>query len=72
MQLLLFGVRGESVLPRLREMEIEIRRQCDHEMDVFISRLPLFMLGPVLLLLFPAFLILLLGPLLDQFLKGLG
>jgi hypothetical protein len=72
MQLVMLGMRGESVLPRLREMEIEIRRQCEHEMEVFLTRLPLFMLGPVLLLLFPAFLLLLLGPLLDQMLKGLG
>jgi hypothetical protein len=72
MQLVLSGVRGESVLPRLREIEIEIRRQCEHEIECFVRKLPLLMLGPVFLLLFPAFLILLLGPLLDQLLKGLG
>jgi len=63
------ALAGESVLPRLRELEIEIQRECAIEIERHISLLPIKILMPLMFLMFPAYLMLLLGPLISNFLK---
>jgi hypothetical protein len=66
------GLSGAPVVAKLRELEVEIRWACQDELDLFIARLPLRALLPVLLIQFPAFLILLFGPILSEFTRSLS
>lgn len=69
--LLFVGVQGNSILPQLRELRSEIEAQLELDMKAHIESLPLKMLIPLLLGMFPAFLILLLGPITQNFLEAL-
>jgi hypothetical protein len=71
-QLLAMGMYGEPIVARLRELEVEIRLSCDEQIDLYISALPLKGLVPLLFLQFPAFLLLLFGPILNEFLRGMS
>ena len=62
------GLRGQSIMPILTELEKEINEACNREIEQFIALLPLKLLIPLLLFQFPAYLLLLLGPLLKNFL----
>lgn len=64
------GLAGGSVYQALTLIEIEVKEAVAQEVDKFVALLPLKMLVPLLLLQFPAFLILLFGPLLNQFLRS--
>lgn len=68
---LLFGIQGHSVLSRLQELRAEIEQQLELDMKTHVEALPLKMLVPLLLFMFPAFLILLLGPITSNFLEAL-
>lgn len=68
---LLFGIEGHSVLSRLHELRIEIEQQLELDMKAHVDSLPLKMLAPLLLFMFPAFLILLLGPITSNFVEAL-
>jgi hypothetical protein len=63
------GLVGESIYQQVLLLEEETIEASKIEMERFLSLLPIKMLIPLLLLQFPAFLILLFGPLLAQFLK---
>jgi hypothetical protein len=65
------GLRGNSIRPQLLDLESEIEQACRDQIDNFIRMLPFKMAIPVLLLQFPAFLLLLLGPLIAELAKGL-
>lgn len=65
------GLRGIPVQPHLIELEKEIILSCEAELDDQIQKLPIKMMLPVLFLLFPAYLILLLGPVLLNILSQL-
>jgi len=65
------GLRGNSIRPQLLDLEGEVEQACNEQIDDFIRMLPMKMTIPVLLLQFPAFLILLLGPMVSELLKGL-
>lgn len=65
------GLQGQSILPTLKELEIEIKEASQREIDRFISLLPIKMLVPLLLFQFPAYLILLLCPLVRKFMDAL-
>lgn len=69
--LLGYGLVGEPIVQRLAELEGELKIACDEEVDEFIASLPLKGLLPILLIQFPAFLLLLFGPILKEFMKGL-
>jgi len=71
LHLLTRGLRGESILPALNGLEQDVFEQCLEEMDHQMALLPLQALLPLLLLQFPALLLLLLGPLLSQVLSSL-
>lgn len=64
------GFLGDTIYPTLVQLEIEVTEAAKAEMDAHISALPIKMLIPLLLLQFPAFLILLFGPLLADLLRS--
>ncbi len=71
LELMSCSIKGEAVLSRVRELEKEIFLQCEHEIEKHLASLSWKLLLPMMLLMFPAFLILLLGPLMNHFVKGL-
>jgi len=66
------GWDGEPILEPLQELESEIRDASMLELDQFIAALPFRAMLPVLLLQFPAYLLLLLGPLLLDLIHSFG
>ncbi|MGZ3774902.1 MAG: hypothetical protein ACXVCY_01075 [Pseudobdellovibrionaceae bacterium] len=66
------GLRGESIHTVLLQLEGEIIEACHDELTNKISQLPFLLLVPLLLFQFPAFLMLLFGPLLQNFFHSLG
>lgn len=69
--IILDGFNGQPVFERLTELKGDLEEQAEHDIESHIDRLPLLMLAPLLLLQFPAFLILLLGPIASHFLEAL-
>ena len=59
---------GQPILSHLEELRIELIRVTEAEIQQHLEMLPLKMLMPLLLFQFPAFLILLFGPLLSKLL----
>lgn len=72
LQLLERGLRGEAIYNMLATLEEEILEACHEELTNILARLPFILLVPLLLLQFPAFLLLLFGPLLHNFFHSLG
>ncbi len=66
------GLRGESVYNVLIQLEEELIEACHEEINKRLAMLPLIMLVPLLLFQFPAFLILLFAPLMQNFFHSLG
>lgn len=67
-----YGLEGNAILSRLRDLESEIIEKCNDEIEQHIQLLPFRLLIPLLLFQFPAFLILLIGPLVSELVKNLG
>lgn len=65
-------VRGEAIHAVLTSIEEELVEACHEEITNKIAQLPFIMLVPLLLFQFPAFLILLFGPLLKNFFHSFG
>jgi tight adherence protein C len=65
------GSKGEAILPALTLIEAEVFEACEEELEKRAALLPLKCLVPLLLLQFPALLILILGPLLAELMKSL-
>lgn len=65
------GAAGAAILPALKELRAEIENQIELDMKAHVESLPLKMLIPLLLCMFPAFLILLLGPITRNFMESL-
>ncbi len=65
------GLRGEAVLKDLEAVKSDIQQQLELDMKSHVETLPFKMLIPLLLFLFPAFLILLFGPIVRAFLHSL-
>lgn len=63
------GLKGEPVTQRLDELEKEMINVAHDDIERHLQRLPIIALMPLLLLQFPAFMMLLLGPLLMTFLE---
>ena len=72
LQLLERGMRGEAIYTPLSQLEDEIIEACNHELAQKLAKLPFLLLIPLLLLQFPAFLMLLFGPLIQNFFHSLG
>ena len=69
--ILLSGLSGHAILPALRELRTDIEGQLELDMKAHVEGLPLKMLVPLLMFMFPAFLILLLGPITQKFMESL-
>lgn len=65
------GLRGHSILERLEELRVEIEWSAQAEFDRFVSRLPFMAMIPLMAFFFPAYLLVLLGPVLLQFVEVL-
>ncbi|MBK9324581.1 MAG: hypothetical protein IPM97_16830 [Bdellovibrionaceae bacterium] len=72
LELLQRGLSGEGIYSYLLLLEEETIEACDDEISRKITKLPFILLVPLLLMQFPAFLLLLFGPLLENFFHSLG
>lgn len=63
------GLKGRSIYKNLIELEQEIKSAAERELAEYISLLPIKLLLPLLLFQFPAYLILILGPLIRQYME---
>jgi hypothetical protein len=72
LELFELGMGGEPILRTLKELETEVREASARELEHYIRQLPVRAMLPVLLLQFPAFLLLVLGPMVVETLKGLN
>lgn len=72
LELAAHGLAGQSVQSQLSELQKEIETACDEEIELHINMLPLKMLLPLLLLQFPAFMMVLFGPLLSRFVEEMS
>jgi hypothetical protein len=66
------GWAGEPVLKAFEALEKEIELACDAELDHFVLSLPFRAMLPLLFLHLPAYLMLLLGPILSDLTRSLG
>lgn len=66
------GLQGETIGPALIHLEREVAEKCELEAEEFAQTLSLKCLVPLLLLIFPAYLIILLGPLVEELLRSLN
>jgi hypothetical protein len=60
------GLNGESILSHLNQLEKEVIRNCEEEVNEYIATLPLKALVPLVCCLFPSMFLLLLVPLLKM------
>ena len=72
LELIESGLKGEPILTRLKELEDEILKCSHSDIDKYVASLPIRTMVPLMLLQFPAFLLLLLGPIVSELIKGLG
>ncbi len=72
LELIATGLAGQPILSHLEELKSEIVDACDSEIRKHLELLPIYMLAPLLLFQFPAFLLLLFGPLLSRLLQELS
>ncbi len=59
------GLRGQAVLESLKAYEAELILSCEDEIQKHIARLPLVLMIPLMGFIFPAMMLLLVGPLLN-------
>lgn len=64
LEILEHGLRGLSILETLKSYEQELIFRCEDEIQKHIARLPMILMIPLMGLIFPAMILLLLGPLL--------
>lgn len=67
LEILEVGLQGQSILETLKAYEIEIIQSCEDEIQNHLSKLPLLLMFPLMGLIFPALMMLLIGPLLKTF-----
>lgn len=72
LELLDRGLIGQPILDSLFELRTEVRQLCTHRLELHIQNLPIKLLIPLLGLQFPAFLLVLLGPILRRLIQDLG
>jgi hypothetical protein len=64
------GLHGESILPVLAQLEKETQEKVEMDLDEYMAKVPYMLLAPLCLFLFPACLILMLGPFLLQLMQS--
>lgn len=72
LNLLTKSLAGFPIYGALLELEAELVVVCEEEIQQKIAKLPFLLMIPLLLLLFPSFLLLLFGPLLHNLFHSLG
>jgi len=72
LELVASGFSGQPILNHLSELQSEIEDSVDLEIREYMELLPVKMLIPLLLFQFPAFLILLFGPLLRRLIEEMN
>jgi hypothetical protein len=72
LQVLERGLRGEAVYATLCQLENEMIEAAQDEIGIKLARLPMLLLIPLLFFQFPAILMLLFGPLLQNFFHSFG
>jgi tight adherence protein C len=70
-QLLEQGLEGRSISEALKDLEEEIRRAMEEELNEFVAALPLKTLFPLLLLIFPSLMLLIFGPLVLKLMESM-
>ena len=65
-EILELGLKGQSILETLKVYEKELIQSCEDEIQSHIARLPLILMIPLMGFIFPALMILLIGPLLSS------
>lgn len=65
------SLRGEAVGAQLESLQTELLQACEMQVEEFVQTLPLRCLLPLMGLIFPAYLLILLGPLVENFLQTL-
>lgn len=68
---ILRGLRGEPILNVLKDLENDLVERSDIEIDEFTQKLSFLCLLPLLILVFPGYLFLLIGPLLENLILSL-
>jgi hypothetical protein len=71
-ELIVRGTAGQPVLEMLKTLTAEIERVAEDCLESHVQTLPFKQLIPLLIFQFPAFLVLLVGPLLRELQTGLG
>ena len=66
LEILEAGLKGHAILQNLQSLEDEIILSCEDEIQSHVALLPLLSLVPLMLLVFPAMMILLVSPLLEM------
>ncbi len=72
LELLGAGLQGSPIHQTLVELEKDVKAACELEIEGKLKRLPFLSMLPILFLMFPAFLILLIGPAIMHLLKELS
>lgn len=72
LELVAQSLEGQSIASHLEELKREIQSACESEIRSHLELLPLKMLVPLLIFQFPAFLLLLFGPLLRNLIQELS
>ena len=65
------GLRGQSVAKELSELKSEALASTEREIEHFIRTLPFKLLVPLLFFMFPAFMMLLMGPILENLMESM-
>jgi hypothetical protein len=71
LEILSQGLSGHAIYDRIKTVEEELIEICKDEFQKELDKLPYVLMVPLLLFMFPAYLLLLLGPILNMFLKEL-
>ena len=69
--ILFIGLSGNSILEGMSRVEVSIYEQIEQEFQKKLQTLPVRMMLPLLFLMFPAYLILMLGPILSNMMESI-
>lgn len=69
LEILFQGLNGHSIYERVKAMEEEFIEVCKDEFQRELDKLPYILMIPLLLFMFPAYMLLLIGPILNLFIK---
>lgn len=64
------GLKGEAILPILTQLEKETQEKVEMDLEEYTAKVPYILLIPLCLFLFPACLILMLGPFILQLMQS--